>query len=70
MEEQRELDHLQITVLTEDSVEYESPFLGQHGISFLVKTIGDTQKNILVDVGQNPDALLYSGSFKGFESDR
>jgi len=60
MEEQRELNHLQITVLAEDSVEYESPLLGQHGISFLVKTIGYAQKNILVDVGQNPDALLYN----------
>lgn len=29
-----------ITVLAEDSVLYESPFLGQHGVSFLVEAYG------------------------------
>ncbi len=54
-----ELDDLRITVLAEDSVLYESPYLGQHGVSCLVEGVnqGDT-KRILVDVGQNSDALL------------
>jgi metal-dependent hydrolase (beta-lactamase superfamily II) len=33
------LDSLRITALVEDSVLYESPCLGQHGVSFLVEGI-------------------------------
>lgn len=53
------LDSLRITVLAEDSVLYGTSYLGQHGVSFLVEgaSQGNT-KRILVDVGQNPDALL------------
>jgi len=53
------LDNLRITVLAEDSVLYESAYLGQHGVSFLLEGVsqGD-MKRILVDVGQNSDALL------------
>ena len=54
-----ELDRLRITVIAEDSVLYESPYLGQHGISFLVTPERqDVIKNVLVDVAQNPSALL------------
>ena len=53
------LDSLEITVLAEDSVLYESPFLGQHGVSFLLEAKrGNIKRNFLVDVGQNSDALL------------
>jgi 7,8-dihydropterin-6-yl-methyl-4-(beta-D-ribofuranosyl)aminobenzene 5'-phosphate synthase len=53
------LDNLRITVLAEDSVLYESPYLGQHGVSFLVEGVsGGNKKIILVDVGQNSEALL------------
>jgi len=53
------LDNLKITVLAEDSVLYESPYLGQHGVSFLVEGVsGGDIKRILVDVGQNSEALL------------
>ena len=53
------LDKLGITVLAEDSVLYESPYLGQHGVSFLLEGVsGGNIKRILVDVGQNSDALL------------
>jgi 7,8-dihydropterin-6-yl-methyl-4-(beta-D-ribofuranosyl)aminobenzene 5'-phosphate synthase len=53
------LSSLKMTVCAEDSVAYESPYLGQHGISFLLTAQRDElQKNILVDVAQNPDALL------------
>jgi 7,8-dihydropterin-6-yl-methyl-4-(beta-D-ribofuranosyl)aminobenzene 5'-phosphate synthase len=57
------LSKLKVTVLAEDSVLYESPFLGQHGVSFLVSaTRGNIVKHVLVDVGQNPDALLHNMS--------
>lgn len=59
MEKTGELDNLKITVLAEDSVLYESPYLGQHGISFLLEGIrGKDVRRILVDVGQNSQALL------------
>ena len=55
------LDSLKVTVLAEDSVPYESPLLGQHGVSFwLEATAANERRRILVDVGQNPDALLYN----------
>jgi 7,8-dihydropterin-6-yl-methyl-4-(beta-D-ribofuranosyl)aminobenzene 5'-phosphate synthase len=55
------LDSLKVTVLAEDSVLYESPYLGQHGISLLLEgTSGKNTKRILVDVGQNSQALLYN----------
>lgn len=53
------LDSLSITILAEDTVLYESPFLGQHGISLYVETLRDgVVRKILVDVGQNPLALV------------
>ncbi len=55
------LDSLKITVLAEDGVPYESPLLGQHGVSFWLEAERKGQiRRILVDVGQNPDALLYN----------
>ena len=54
-----ELDRLKVTVIAEDSVLYESPYLGQHGVSFLLTSErGGVTKRILVDVAQNPSALL------------
>ena len=59
MTEVAELDGLKITVLAEDSVLYESPYLGQHGVSFFLEgKAGGNTKRILVDVGQNSQALL------------
>ena len=53
------LTKLTITVVAEDSVAYESPYLGQHGVSFLLTAQhGSTLKHILVDVAQNPAALV------------
>jgi len=55
------LDKLTVTVLAEDSVPYESPLLGQHGVSYWLEAERDeVAMRILVDVGQNPDALLYN----------
>ena len=60
------LSSLKITVLAEDSVQYESPLLGQHGISFLLEARRmDLCRRILVDVGQNPSALLHNMSLLG-----
>ncbi|TET67592.1 MAG: MBL fold metallo-hydrolase [Candidatus Aminicenantes bacterium] len=54
-----ELSKLKLTVIAEDTVAYESPYLGQHGISFLLTAERDgIKKNVLVDVAQNPTALL------------
>jgi 7,8-dihydropterin-6-yl-methyl-4-(beta-D-ribofuranosyl)aminobenzene 5'-phosphate synthase len=53
------LKKLKITVIAEDSVPYDSPLSGQHGISMLLTAeTADTEKNILVDVAQDPVALL------------
>jgi len=62
------LSSLKITVLAEDSVQYESPLLGQHGISFLLEAARKNLcKKILVDVGQNPSALLHNMSLLGIQ---
>ena len=59
MQRGAELDSLKIVVLAEDSVLYESPYLGQHGVSFLLEgRKGTDVMRILVDVGQNSQALL------------
>lgn len=55
------LDRLTVTVLAEDSVPYESPLLGQHGVSYWLEAEREgVTRHILVDVGQNPDALLFN----------
>lgn len=62
------LSSLKITVLAEDSVQYESPLLGQHGISFLLEAKKqDVCRRILVDVGQNSSALLHNMSLLGIQ---
>ena len=62
------LSSLKITVLAEDSVQYESPLLGQHGISFLLEARkGDLCRRILMDVGQNSSALLHNMSLLGIQ---
>ncbi|MCD6487435.1 MAG: MBL fold metallo-hydrolase [Syntrophobacterales bacterium] len=59
MEIEGQLDNLRITVVAEDSVQYESSYLGQHGISMLLEAgKNGVVKRVLVDVAQNPDALL------------
>ena len=53
------LEKLKITVMAEDSVGYDSALLGQHGISLLLTArSAGVEKNILVDVAQDPEALL------------
>lgn len=60
------LDSLKVTVLVEDSAPYESPLLGQHGVSFwLEAAAGGKTRRILVDVGQNADTLLHNAGALG-----
>ncbi|QVL35695.1 MBL fold metallo-hydrolase [Aminirod propionatiphilus] len=55
------LRKLTVTVLAEDSVPYESPLLGQHGISLWIEAEREgSTRRLLVDVGQNSDALLHN----------
>jgi len=62
------LSSLKVTVLAEDSVQYESPLLGQHGISFFLEAgRKDVHRRILVDVGQNPSALLHNMRLLGIQ---
>lgn len=63
------LESLTVTILAEDTVGYETPFLGQHGVSFLLEAIsgnplaaGTIDRRVLVDVAQNPEALLHNMS--------
>lgn len=63
-----QLDDLEIFVMAEDTVLYESPYLGQHGISLLIRaTGGGVTKNVLMDVGQNPTGLLYNFKTMGID---
>jgi len=62
------LDSLSIRVVAEDSVMYESPFWGQHGISLYLTADKDAlRKNILMDVAQNPEALLHNMKLMGID---
>ncbi len=55
------LDSLKVTVIAEDSVQYESPFWGQHGISFLLEAeYGNRTNKVMIDVGQNYEALEHN----------
>jgi 7,8-dihydropterin-6-yl-methyl-4-(beta-D-ribofuranosyl)aminobenzene 5'-phosphate synthase len=58
----------EIMVLAEDSVEYESSLLGQHGISLFLKAeSAKTVRRVLMDVGQNFDALHFNMNALGIE---
>jgi 7,8-dihydropterin-6-yl-methyl-4-(beta-D-ribofuranosyl)aminobenzene 5'-phosphate synthase len=62
------LDSLSLTIVAEDSVMYESPFWGQHGISLYATAKKDGfSRNILVDVAQDSTALLHNMTLMGIE---
>jgi 7,8-dihydropterin-6-yl-methyl-4-(beta-D-ribofuranosyl)aminobenzene 5'-phosphate synthase len=55
------LDWVRVVVLVENSARFASPYLGLHGTAFFVEAYrGGARLGVLVDVGQNPDALLYN----------
>jgi 7,8-dihydropterin-6-yl-methyl-4-(beta-D-ribofuranosyl)aminobenzene 5'-phosphate synthase len=59
MNKKDRLKRLKITVIAEDSVGYDTPYLGQHGISFLLTAEREgVVRNILVDVAQDSAALI------------
>ena len=55
---------MRISVLVEDYSGYESPFLGQHGVSFLIEANG---KRILFDTGQSAGPVLHNMGLLGIE---
>ncbi len=62
------LDQLKVVVLIENSTSFRSPLLGVHGISYFVEARKDsTVMRLLIDVGQNPDALLYNARILGID---
>lgn len=62
------LDNLSVRVVAEDSVMYESPFWGQHGISLYVTASKDGfVRHILIDVGQSHEALLHNMRLMGID---
>jgi 7,8-dihydropterin-6-yl-methyl-4-(beta-D-ribofuranosyl)aminobenzene 5'-phosphate synthase len=55
------LDFLSVRIVAEDSVMYESPYWGQHGISLYITAVkAGSTKHILMDVGQSHEALLHN----------
>ena len=62
------LRRLSIQVVAEDTVGYDSPYLGQHGISILLTAESDAGIcRVLVDVAQNPEALLENMRLMGID---
>jgi 7,8-dihydropterin-6-yl-methyl-4-(beta-D-ribofuranosyl)aminobenzene 5'-phosphate synthase len=55
---------MRIYVVVEDYSGYESPFLGQHGVSFLIEKDG---KRVLFDTGQSAEPLLYNMKLLGID---
>ncbi len=53
---------MRVTVLVEDYSGYESPFLAQHGVSFLVEKGG---KRVLFDTGQSAEPVLHNMGLLG-----
>jgi 7,8-dihydropterin-6-yl-methyl-4-(beta-D-ribofuranosyl)aminobenzene 5'-phosphate synthase len=62
------LDSLTVTIVAEDSVGYETPYLGQHGVSFFLEAKrGETVRRVLVDVAQHPAPLLSNMELMGID---
>ncbi|WP_148882197.1 MBL fold metallo-hydrolase [Thermococcus aciditolerans] len=55
---------MRIYVLVEDYSGYESPFLAQHGVSFLIEKAG---KGILFDTGQSAEPILHNMKLLGLD---
>lgn len=71
MDDMEELDTLRIQILAVDSVGQERTLLGQHGISVLLEAArGAQRRNILMDVGQNAQALLFNMKELGVDPGR
>ncbi|WP_048148299.1 MBL fold metallo-hydrolase [Palaeococcus ferrophilus] len=56
---------MRIYTLVEDYSGYESPFLGQHGVSFLIEYGG---KKLLFDTGQSEKAVLHNMKLLGIKA--
>ncbi|MCF7935992.1 MAG: MBL fold metallo-hydrolase [Synergistales bacterium] len=61
MQDYGRLEGLRVTIVAEDSVRYESPYWGQHGISFLLEArTAEGEHRVLVDVAQDYTALRHN----------
>lgn len=55
------LQRLTVTVLAEDTVGYDKSLLAQHGLSLLLEAeMGTHKRTVLMDVGQNHQALRFN----------
>ncbi len=61
-----EIDGLKVYVLAEDYAGYNSPFLAQHGISFLIEGI-EYDKRILFDTASYADPILFNMRILGID---
>lgn len=65
---QQSLEKLHITVVAEDTVAYESPLWGQHGISYLIEaSSAGTTQFVMVDVAQDFTALEHNMALLGLD---
>jgi len=64
-----EVEEVKISVLLDDYAGYETSFLAQHGLSIHVKVKLTNQNvfNILVDVGQQAEPIIYNAEKLGIE---
>jgi 7,8-dihydropterin-6-yl-methyl-4-(beta-D-ribofuranosyl)aminobenzene 5'-phosphate synthase len=63
-----EVNNIEITTLVEDYAGYDTSFLAQHGISFLLDAkSGDIHKRVLMDVGQSCEPILHNMDILGID---
>lgn len=63
-----EVDSVEIVTLVEDYAGYETSFLAQHGISFLLDAkSGHVHKRVLMDVGQSSGPILHNMDILGID---
>ncbi|WP_297419213.1 MBL fold metallo-hydrolase [Thermococcus sp.] len=55
---------MRVTILVEDYSGYESPYLAQHGVSFLIEKNG---RRILFDTSQSAGPVLHNMNLRGIE---
>ncbi|NJE62552.1 MBL fold metallo-hydrolase [Thermococcus sp. 21S7] len=55
---------MRVYVLVEDYSGYESPFLAQHGVSFLIE---EAERGILFDTGQSAEPILHNMRLLGLD---
>ncbi len=55
------LDYLRVLILAENTVPFDRPLLGQHGLSCFIEARREKASlRLIMDVGQNPDVLSHN----------